>query len=368
MARMEAPATSPPLPGNRPRTRRAVLITLGLLVAGNGLIWVVAVLVLHHYALVVATATAAYTLGLAHALDADHISAIDNVTRRLMQDGQRPTLVGLFFSLGHSTIVILLSVAIAVTAAGVQDRFPQLKHVGGLVGTSLSAAFLLAVAVINLLVLRTIWQTFRQVRRGHPYQEQSLDEVLVQLGWIGRLCRPLLRLVDRSWKMYVVGFLFGLGFDTATQVGLLGIAAAAGTQHLPIWSILLLPLLFTAGMCLVDTLDGILMLGAYGWAYVHPVRKLYYNMTITAISVLIALVVGGIESLGVVGDRLALHGWFWDRVASLGDHFGLVGVAIVGVFVLAWATSALSYRLLGYHRLELAGTRLASPAPSADVA
>jgi high-affinity nickel-transport protein len=361
MAAMD-PQPTPTRSDDRPRTRRAVAVTLGLMLAANGVVWLAALLVLHHYALAIATATAAYTLGLAHALDADHISAIDNVTRRLMQDGQRRTLVGFFFSLGHSTIVILLSLAIAFAAAGVQARFPQLERFGGLVGTTLSALFLLAVAAINLLVLRTVWRTFRQVRRGHPYHEQSLDEVLAQLGWIGRLCRPLLRLVDRSWKMYPVGFLFGLGFDTATQVGLLGIAAAAGTQHLPVWSILLLPLLFTAGMCLVDTADGILMLGAYGWAYVHPVRKLYYNMTITALSVAIALVVGTIESLGIVGDQMDLHGWFWDRVGSLGDHFGAIGVAIVALFVLGWAASALSYRLLGYRQLEVAGP----PRPAGD--
>jgi high-affinity nickel-transport protein len=175
---------------------------------------------------------------------------------------------------------------------------------------------------------------------------------MAQLGILGRVFRPMLRLVDRSWKMYPVGFLFGLGFDTATEVGLLGISAAAATQGLPIWSILIFPMLFTAGMCLVDTADGLLMLGAYGWAFVHPVRKLYYNMTITAVSVLIAIVVGGIELLGVIGDQLSLAGGFWDGIRKLGDNFWIVGVLIVAIFILSWLASAFAYRIMGYKQLE----------------
>ena len=176
--------------------------------------------------------------------------------------------------------------------------------------------------------------------------------MLSRMGWIGRAVRPLIRAIDASWKMYFVGFLFGLGFDTATQVGLLGIAAAAGTQGVPIWSILLYPLLFTAGMCIVDTADGILMLGAYGWAFVHPIRKLYYNMTITAVSVFIALVVGGIEVLSLVSDQFNLQGPFWDRINAL--DFAWVGVTIIAIFVCSWIFSILAYRLLGYKRLEIA--------------
>jgi high-affinity nickel-transport protein len=300
------------------------------------------------------TATLAFTFGLRHAVDADHISAIDNVTRKLMQDGQRPLLVGFFFSLGHSTIVILLSAAIALTAANIQSHFPGLQHVGGLIGTSVSAMFLLIIAAINLLVLRGVLAAFRKVKRGEAYDDTNLDAMLGQLGIMGRIFRPVLRLVDRSWKMYGVGFLFGLGFDTATEVGLLGISAAAATQGLHIWAILIFPLLFTAGMCLIDTLDGILMLGAYGWAFVHPVRKLYYNMTITAVSVIIAVVVGGIEVLGLIRDQFDLQGAFWSGIGSLGDHFGAVGVLIIAIFVLSWLTSILAYRYLGYAQLETA--------------
>ncbi len=288
----------------------------------NLLIWAIALATFHHFALLLGTAALAYTFGLRHALDADHISAIDNVTRKLMHDGQRPMLVGFFFSLGHSTIVVLLSIAIAATAARIQSRFPAFQHIGGLIGTSVSAFFLLAIACINLLVLRGIVRAFVRVKNGEPHDDQDLDAMMAQLGIMGRIFRPILKVVDRSWKMYGVGFLFGLGFDTATEVGLLGISAAAGTQGLPIWSILIFPLLFTAGMCLIDTADGILMVGAYGWAFVHPVRKLYYNMTITSVSVLIALLVGGIETLSVIGDQFNLHGAFWDGISSLSDHFG----------------------------------------------
>ena len=340
--------------------RRQAVIVLGLLLLANLAIWAAAVLTFRHFALLLGTATLAYTFGVRHALDADHIAAIDNVTRKLMQNGQRPLLVGFFFSLGHSTIVILLSVGITLTATRIQSHFPTLQRVGGLIGTSVSAAFLLVIAAINLLVLRGVVGAFRRVKRGEPYDEQGLDAAMEQLGVMGRLFRPLLRVVDRSWKMYGVGLLFGLGFDTATEVGLLGISAAAATQGLPIWAILLFPALFTAGMCLLDTADGILMLGAYGWAYLHPVRKLYYNMTITAVSAMIAVVVGGVELLGVIGDRFDLHGTFWESVASLGNHFGAVGVAIILIFIAAWVGSSLGYRLLGYHRLESANEQNAA--------
>ena len=205
---------------------------------------------------------------------------------------------------------------------------------------------------MNLLILRGIFAAFARVRRGEHPDDQDLDTQLTQLGLMGRIFRPVFRFVDHSWKMYPVGFLFGLGFDTATEIGLLGIAAAAATQGLPIWCILIFPLLFTAGMCLLDTADGILMLGAYGWAFVHPVRKLYYNMTITAVSVLIALLVGGLEILSILADQFDLHGRFWDAVDSLGDHFAAIGILIIAIFVLSWIISILMYKWMGYHQLE----------------
>jgi high-affinity nickel-transport protein len=196
--------------------------------------------------------------------------------------------------------------------------------------------------------------TFRRVRRGEPYCERTLDAFLADRGLMGRFFKPLLRVVGRSWQMYPIGVLFGLGFDTATEVGLLGIAAVEGTKGLPIYDILLFPLLFTVGMSLLDTTDGILMLGAYGWAYVKPVRKMYYNMTITLVSVVVALLVGTVEALGVIGGRLTLQGAFWDRIAGVSGNFGLLGFAIAGVLVAAWLLSTLVYRLRGYDNIEVA--------------
>jgi high-affinity nickel-transport protein len=334
------------------------IATMAALVAANAVAWVAALLAFGGHVNLLELGGVAYVLGVAHALDADHICAIDNVTRKLMQEGQRPSLVGFYFSLGHSTIVILLTIAIAVTAAGIQSHFKTLADTGGLIGTLISALFLFAIAAMNLLVLRSVARTFARIRRGEEYVDQDLFAILDSMGRIGRTVRPLLRLLDRSWKMYAVGFLFGLGFDTATQVGMLGISAAAATHGMRIHDILVFPLLFTAGMCLVDTADGVLMLGAYGWAFVHPVRKLYYNMTITAVSVFIAIFVGGLEILGVVGDKFALQGTFWNGISMLNDdyHFGMIGVIIICIFVLSWITSLAAYRYMGYHKLELAAS------------
>ena len=324
------------------------LAIMALLVAANLLVWSAALLTFRHFTLLLGTATLAYTFGLRHAVDADHISAIDNVTRRMMQDGRRPLLAGFFFSLGHSSIVVLLSLMIASSATQIQVWFPDLQRIGSVIGTSVSAGFLLMIAAMNLLVLRGVIHASRRLRRGelHDHDDADVAAQLNNLGPLGRIFRPALRTVDRSWKMYCVGFLFGLGFDTATEIGLLGISAAAATQGLRVWWILLFPALFTAGMCLVDTADGILMAGAYGWAYLHPARKLYYNMAVTGVSVVVAVVVGGIELLGVIGDRFNLHGNFWTGVNSIGNHFGAIGLLIVLLFALSWAVSVIAYRSL----------------------
>jgi high-affinity nickel-transport protein len=325
-----------------------------LLIGATVVVWALALLAFATRPLLLGTALLAYTFGLRHAVDADHISAIDNVTRKLMQERKRPVSVGFFFSLGHSTIVVGLSVAIAVAATFVTHTLPSLQKVGGMVGTSVSALFLYAVALLNVLVFAEIAATFGRVRRGEPYSERTLDAFLAGRGLMGRFFTPLLRAVGRSWQMYPIGVLFGLGFDTATEVGLLGIAAVEGTKGLPVYDILLFPLLFTVGMSLLDTTDGILMLGAYGWAHVKPVRKLFYNMTVTLVSVLVALLVGTVELLSVVGGRLSLQGAFWQRLDALSGNFGALGFAIVGVFVGAWLLSALIYRARGYDRIEVA--------------
>ena len=334
--------------------KRSVLRFYAILAVLNVGAWALAFIAFSSRPVLLGTALLAYTFGLRHAVDADHISAIDNVTRKLMQEGRRPVGVGFFFSLGHSTIVVALSIAIAIAANGVKHNLPGLQSAGGLIGTGISAAFLLLVAAINAVVLASVLRTFREVRSGGVYHDEMLDGMLDQRGLIGRFLRPLLRLVDQSWKMYPIGVLFGLGFDTATEVGLLGIAAVEAGRGLPVYDILIFPLLFTAGMSLLDTTDGVLMLGAYGWAFVKPMRKLYYNITVTSVSVVVAVVVGGIEALSVFSAQLKLSGGVWTAVNSLSDHFGALGFLIVAIFVAAWAISALVYRFMRYDDVDVA--------------
>lgn len=333
--------------------RRRVIVLYAFLVGYNVLAWVFAFVAFGRVPALLLLALTAYTFGLRHAFDADHISAIDNVTRKLMQEKQRPVGVGLFFSLGHSTIVVILTVLIALAAVAVQN-FDTLKNIGGLIGTAVSAIFLFLIAIINIVILLDIYRTFREVRSGGEYNDQTLDESLNKRGLMGRFFRPLLKITDRSWKMYPVGVLFGLGFDTATEVGLLGIAAATAGKGVPIASILIFPALFTAGMTLMDTTDSILMLGAYGWVFVKPIRKLYYNLNITLISVIVALVVGGIEALSIVAQELNLNGLLWDQVGNLNNNFGLVGVVIVLLFLASWAISTVIYKVKRYDDIEVA--------------
>ncbi len=337
----------------RGRQRREIAWLYALLLSFNIAAWVAAFVAFRGYPLLMGSCLLAYSFGLRHAVDADHIAAIDNVTRKLMQSGQRPVTVGLMFSLGHSTIVILATIGIAATAMALQSRMDGMKEVGGMIGTLVSTFFLFAIALLNLIVLRSVLRAFQRVRRGEPYVDEDLDMLLANRGFLARIFRPLFRLVTRSWHMYPLGFLFGLGFDTATEVGLLGISAAGAAQGMSIWSILVLPVLFTAGMTLIDTTDGILMLGAYGWAFVKPVRKLYYNITITTISVLVALIVGGIEGLGLLGGQLHLSGGFWQAVGSLNDNFGMIGYVIIGVFLASWLLSVAVYKWKRFEELEI---------------
>jgi nickel/cobalt transporter (NiCoT) family protein len=342
-------------------TRSRVLAIYAVLAVVNLGAWAIALATFDGRPVLVGTALLAYTFGLRHAVDADHISAIDNVTRKLMQDGRRPVSVGLFFSLGHSTIVIALTAAIAIAAVTVKTRLPGLEAIGGAIGTSISALFLYAIAGINVVVLVEVYRAFRRVRRGLPYDEMTVDGLLAQRGLIGRFFRPLMRLVSRSWHMYPIGVLFGLGFDTATEVGILGIAALQAAKGLPIAAIMIFPLLFTAGMMLLDTTDGILMLGAYGWAFVKPVRKLYYNLNITLVSVLVALLVGTVELLNVVAGQLNLRGAGWDTLGALGENFGALGYVIVAIFIGSWIVSTALYKLRRYDEVD---SPLANPSRS----
>ena len=332
---------------------RKVAALYALLIAFNGGAAGYALLAFRHHPVLLGTALLAYSFGLRHAVDADHIAAIDNVTRKLMGEGQRPVATGFFFSLGHSLVLLLATALIAAVAMRLQAGFDRYNNLAGVVGTLVSGAFLLAMAAMNLVVARGVWRTWRHVRAGGRYDDDSLDALLAGRGLLARVLRPLFRLVDRSWHMLPVGFLFGLGFDTATEVSLLTVAATEAGRGLPVWSILAFPALFSAGMSLIDTTDGILMLGAYGWAYVKPVRKLYYNLTITLVSALVALLVGGVETLGLLGSELELRGWFWDRIVALNDNFGLLGYGIIGVFVAAWLVSFAVYRLRSLDDVEL---------------
>jgi nickel/cobalt transporter (NiCoT) family protein len=334
--------------------RRKVAGIASLLIGANVLAWVWALIAFRHYPVLVGTAFLAYTFGLRHAVDADHIAAIDNVTRKLMQEGKRPLTVGLFFSLGHSTVVVLASVGVALAAGALEGRLDSFKMVGSVIGTVVSALFLFLVAAANLLILLSVYRTFRHVRRGGAFVEDTLDHLLSQRGVLGRLFRPMFRLVTRSWHMYPLGFLFGLGFDTATEIGLLGISAVEASRGLPIWSIMVLAALFTAGMTLVDTTDGIVMLGAYGWAFTKPIRKLYYNLTITFVSVLVAVLIGGIEALGLLAGQLRLEGPFWNLIGTLNENFGSLGYLIIAVFIGSWLISIAVYRLGRFDQVEAA--------------
>lgn len=324
----------------------------GVLIAANLAAWAWAFIAFHHYPLLLGTALLAYSFGLRHAVDADHIAAIDNATRKLMSQGQRPATLGLFFSLGHSSIVVLASLILALGVGGFKTHLYFFRSTGAIIGTLVSSSFLFAIAAINGVILLALFRNFRAVRAGAACSDADLNTLLSGRGLLARLLRPLLRLVTQSWHMYPLGLLFGLGFDTATEIGLLGIAATQSAQGLPVWSILVFPALFTAGMSLIDTTDGLLMRNAYGWAFIKPIRKLYYNLTITLVSVAVAVLIGGIEALGLIGDQCACQGRFWRGIGALNNHFGLLGYLIIGVFIVSWALSVVIYRARGYHRLE----------------
>lgn len=314
-------------------------LLLGLLLLLNLLVWALTWGASHTYALLLSTGLLAYSFGLRHAVDADHISAIDNATRKLMQQGQRPLGVGFFFSLGHSTVVTALCAGMAVSTAYVQKHLGQWHSIGGVVGVFVSGAFLYIIGFVNLVVLVDLFRAWRAAAAGKAGGGPRLDALPAPGGLMGRFTRPLFRLVQSSRQMYWIGLLFGLGFDTATEVGVLAVSARSGQAGMPFWTIMLLPALFTAGMCLVDTLDGALMLGAYGWAFVTPARKMAYNLCITLLSVVVAFVVGTYELLQIMGAQFRPRGGFWEGIERV--RFDNLGFAIVGLFLAGWALSAL---------------------------
>jgi high-affinity nickel-transport protein len=279
----------------------------------------------------------AYTFGLRHAFDADHIAAIDNTTRKLLQQGKRPLGVGFFFSLGHSTIVFALATGLAVGAKTVNASIPSFQDWGGYVGASVSGTFLWIIGILNLLVLLDILRIFGEMRSG-AYDKARLEQRLLDRGFMNRFfIGKLFRFVSKSWHMYPLGVLFGLGFDTATEVGLLALAAGVATHHVPFLAVLSLPVLFAAGMSLMDTVDGAFMTQAYGWAFSNPIRKVYYNITVTSLSVAVALLIGTVELLQVVATKLKLDSGVWGWLGAV--DFNTLGYGVVGLFVLTWALS-----------------------------
>lgn len=337
----------------RTSLRTKIMCIYSLLITFNLLVWVWAFYSLHTYPLLFSTAVLAYTFGLRHAVDADHIAAIDNVTRKLMQEGKHPVSVGLFFSLGHSTVVIIASIIVALaTASLMQSKMDGWREIGGMITTSVSALFLLLIALINLIIFISIFEIFQEVRNGRRYKEEDIDELLSSRGFLARRFRMIFKVITRSWQMYPLGLLFGIGFDTATEIALLGITASEIVRGASLWSILIFPALFTAGMTLVDTTDGVLMLGAYGWAFMKPIRKLYYNLTITFVSVFVALFIGSIEALGLIAEKTQAKGAFWDLIKSLGSHNNKLGYIIIIIFLVCWLVSMLVYKLMQLDKLD----------------
>jgi high-affinity nickel-transport protein len=292
------------------------------------------------------TGVLAYTLGMRHAFDADHIAAIDNTTRKLVGEGKRPLATGFFFSLGHSSVVLLLAVALSFGIRALNLQVSQqssgLHSATTIVGTSVSGTFLYLIALVNLFVLVSIIRLYREMRSG-SYDPVELERQLDKRGVMNRLLGGYARHIDTSWKLYPVGFLFGLGFDTATEVALLVLAGSAVVGGLPLYAILSLPILFAAGMCTFDTLDGCFMNFAYDWAFANPVRKVFYNLTITGLSVAVAFFVGSVEILGLIGQEANLSSPFWDFVR--GFNINTAGFVIVGLFVATWVVALLYWRL-----------------------
>jgi len=349
-------ATRPALAGRsaltgpeRGRLGGMVAVVVGLNVVG----WAIFALAInpHHFhfkglGIGFGVAFTAWTLGARHAFDADHISAIDNTTRKLMADGRRPLGTGFFFALGHSSIIMVVGAGLAVAAkavfGAVVDPNSGYETLGGVIGTSLAASFLYLIAALNLIVLAGILKVFRGMRRG-DFDEDELERQLQARGMMWRFFGRFMRSITKTWHMYFVGLVFGIGFDTATEVLLLAATAAAATQGLPWYAVLSLPLLFAGGMTLFDTADGCFMNFAYGWAFARPVRKVYYNLVITGLSIAVAFLIGTIEICGLLSSELHVHGGFWDFLANF--DINKAGFAIAALFVIVWAIAIAYWKM-----------------------
>jgi nickel/cobalt transporter (NiCoT) family protein len=347
-------------------------VIAGLHVVGFGLL--ILVVAPQHFKLgaagtfAIGTGITAYTLGLRHAFDADHISAIDNTTRKMMSEGKRPLSVGFFFSLGHSTIVFmlafLLSVGVRALSGPVQNGQSSLHKATNVIGTTVSGSFLYVIAILNIMILVSIVRIFFDMRRG-AYDEHELEQQLNSRGFMARFFGKRLNAIKQPWQMYPVGVLFGLGFDTATEVALLVLAAGAGAAGLPFYAILCLPILFAAGMSLLDTIDGSFMNFAYSWAFSKPVRKVYYNITITGLSIVVALFIGTIELAGLLTDKLGVHG----SVAAWFQNFNIntAGFVIVAMFIGTWTLALAVWRLAKIEERWTAGMELAAARSAANI-
>lgn len=288
-----------------------------------------------------------YLLGLRHAVDADHLAAIDNSIRKLIQEGKPPQFTGLFFSLGHSTIVILLSLGLIVSTRYIVSQLPFLEKLGSIIGTLVSGSFLYIIGFLNFLVLLEIYRLYKAYLKKREVDKGKLEEVLMQRGFMNKYFSKLFKIVNNQYYLYLIGLLFGLGFDTASETALLAISAAAAGIFLkvPLYTLLVFPFLFTVGMTLIDTTDGLFMNGAYGWAFTDPVRKLWYNLTMTLISIIVSYLVGTIELLGLVTSQFNLSGPFWDQVNFLSNiYWENIGFIIIGTFAITWLTSYLIYK------------------------
>jgi high-affinity nickel-transport protein len=326
--------------------------------AGTGLSAYLSIIIARDYAPILAgLGIVTYVLGLRHGVDADHIVAIDNTIRKLLHEDQKPFSVGLWFSLGHSTVVVGLIVALIIATRSVVGALPVLQSSGAIIGTMVSGVFLWLMALVNVVIVFGIFKIWKGMKKGDLDQDE-LDNLLENRGFLNRYFRPLFRIVKKPWQIYPIGCLFGLGFDTASEIALLGISVGVGlSSAVPLWTIIILPLTFTCGMVLVDASDGVLMRVAYGWAFLNPLRKIYYNLTVTLISILVAVVIGTLELLSVLANELNLSGPFWTLLSSL--NFESIGYGIIGIFLSAWIVSLAYWK---YKRFdELNPVRLREP-------
>ncbi|MEI6055389.1 MAG: HoxN/HupN/NixA family nickel/cobalt transporter [Lentisphaerota bacterium] len=310
-------------------------LAIGLLIAFNIAAWILAYAAFYDSPKLLILCLIAYGFGLRHAVDADHIAAIDNVTRKFLYNKQRPIGVGFFFSIGHSSIVFIMSFLVALGTIYMRTHLVDFQRIGGLIGTMISSVFLLVIALVNFMIFIDTYRSFLVYRRSGA-QGEDIQQILAQKGVMTSLFRPLFRFVTKSWHMYIVGFLFGLGFDTSTEVALLGISATQAATNMSVWAIMVFPILFMSGMSLIDTLDGILMINVYGWAMVKPARKLFYNMAITLLSFCVALFIGSLEALSIISEKFELNNGIWAYINRVNNSLDYMGFYIVGIFIVCW--------------------------------